>query len=53
MLSIINVIFCIKPVQDNKHLVNAVAIDGVVLQHQGISSHSVQYTPTRFQLLTG
>ena len=34
----------------NEYLVSTVATDGLVLQHQGISSHSVDYTFIQFQL---
>ena len=37
-----------KLVQYNKCSVSIVATDGLVLQHQGISSHSADYTPMRF-----
>ena len=42
-----------KLVQYNEYLVSTVCIDGLLLQHQGISSHSTEYTPTSFQLFMG
>ena len=44
-------IFLMKPVQYNAYSVSAVDTDGLVLQHQGINSHSVGYVPMGFQLL--
>ena len=41
-----------KPVQYMEYFINTVATDGMVLQHQGISSHSAEYTPICFQLFT-
>ena len=42
--------FYIKLVQYNESLVSIVDTDDLVLQHQGISSHSDDYTPMRFPL---
>ena len=44
-----------KQVQYNDYinLVSIVGIDGLVLQHQVISSHSAEYTPRHFQQLMG
>ena len=53
MLFIINVIFCKKLVQYNEYLISTVDTDGLVLQHQAISSHSAEYTPMHFQLFMG
>ena len=39
-----------KLVQYNEYLVSTVATDGLVLQHQGISSYRVEYAPMYFQL---
>ena len=32
------------------YLVSIVGTDGLVLQHQAISSHSVDHTPMQFQM---
>ena len=37
-----------KLVQYNEYLVSTVPTDALVLQHQGISSHSAEYEPMRF-----
>ena len=37
--------FCMKLVHYNKSQVSIVATDGLVLQHQDISSHSADYAP--------
>ena len=42
-----------KLVQYNEYLVSNVVTDGLVLQHQDISSHNAEYTPMYFQLFTG
>ena len=39
--------------QYNGYFISTVATDGLVLQHQGISNHSADYTPMRFQLFKG
>ena len=33
-------------IQNNEYLVNTVDTDGLVLQHQGISSYSAEYAPS-------
>ena len=43
-------IYFLKLVQLNGYLVSTVDIDGLVLQHQGISGHSVEYFPMHFPL---
>ena len=45
--------FYMKLAQYNECLVSIVGIDGLVLQHQGISSHSADYTPMRFPVFKG
>ena len=40
-------------VQYHEYLVSPVDTDGQVLQHQAISSHSVQYGPKHHQLFMG
>ena len=40
--------FCMKLVHYNEYLVSTVDTDGLVLQHQGISNHSAEYTPMHF-----
>ena len=45
--------FCIKSVQYNGYLVSTVDIDGLLLQHQGISSNRFEYALTCFQLFRG
>ena len=42
-----------KLVQYNDCLVSMVDTDGLVLYHQGISSHSADYTPMRFPAFKG
>ena len=42
-----------KLVQYNEYLVRAVDTDGLMLQHQGISSYSAEYVLMQFQLLMG
>ena len=42
-----------KLVEWNKCLINAVDTDGLVLYHQGISSHSADYAPMRFPVFRG
>ena len=37
-------------VQYNEYLFNIVDTDGLVLQHQGISSHSAEFASMSFQL---
>ena len=39
-----------KVVHDNEYLISTVDTDGLVLEHQGISSHNAEFTPMRFQL---
>ena len=40
-------------VQYNEYSVITVDTDGLVLQHQGISSHSAEYAPMHFQRFMG
>ena len=42
-----------KLVQYNWYLVSIVDTDGLVLQHQGISSYSAEHKPMRFQPFMG
>ena len=42
-----------KLVQYNEYLVSTVGSDGLVLWHQGISSHIAGYKPMHFQLFMG
>ena len=42
-----------KLVQYNECLVSIVDTDGLVLQHQGISSHGAYYAPMRFPVFKG
>ena len=42
-----------KLVWYNEKLVSSVDTDGLVLQHQGISSHSAEYAHMCFQLCMG
>ena len=42
-----------KLVQYNECLVSIVDTDGLVLQHQGISSHSADDVPMRFPVFKG
>ena len=42
-----------KLVQYNECLISTVDADGLVLLHQGISSHSADYAPMRFPVLKG
>ena len=42
-----------KLVEWNKYLISIVDTDGLVLQHQGISSHSADYAPMRFPVFRG
>ena len=42
-----------KLLQYNEYLVSTVNTDGLVLQHQGISSYSSEYAPMCFQLFMG
>ena len=46
-------IFYMKPVQYNECLISTVDTDGLVLQHQGISSHSADYAPIGFLMFKG
>ena len=39
--------------QYNEYFISIMGIDDLVLENQGISSHSADYTPIRFQLLKG
>ena len=39
-----------KPLQYNEHFINTVDTDGLVPWHQGMSSHSVEYTHTHTQI---
>ena len=39
-----------KLIQSNEYLVSTVDTDGLVIQHQSISSHSAEYTSMRFLL---
>ena len=45
--------FHIKLAQYNEYLFSTVDTDGLVLWHQGISSHSVEYAVMCFQLCVG
>ena len=45
--------FYMKLIQVSECLVCIVGTDGLVLQHQGISKHSVKCVPTHFQLFNG
>ena len=38
---------------NGEYFVSTVDTDGLVLQHQDISSHTVEYTPMRFKLFMG
>ena len=42
-----------KLVQYNECLVSIVDTDGLVLKHQGISSHSANYAPMHFPVFKG
>ena len=42
-----------KLVQNNQYLVSTVDTDGLVLWHQGISSHSAENVAMHFQLFVG
>ena len=42
-----------KLIQYNECLVRIVDTDGLVLEHQGISSHSADYAPMRFPVFKG
>ena len=42
-----------KLVQYNECLISIVATDGLVLSHQGISSHGADYAPMRFSVFKG
>ena len=42
-----------KPVQYSEYLVSTVDTDGLVLQHQGISNYSGEYTPMPFPAVYG
>ena len=53
MLLTISVVFYMKLAQYNKCLVSIVDTDGMVLKHQGISSHSADYVPMRFPVFKG
>ena len=53
MLLPINITSFFKRVQFKVYLVTTVDTDDLVLQHQGISGHSGEYTPMRFQLFIG
>ena len=46
-------IFYMNLVQYNGCLVSIVDTDGLVLKHQGISSHSADYAYMHFQVFTG
>ena len=39
--------------QNQEYLVSTVDTDGLVLQHQGISSYSAEYAPMHFLLFMG
>ena len=39
--------------QYNEYLLSTVDTDDLVIQHQGINSHSDEYAPMRFQLFMG
>ena len=42
-----------KLIQYKDYLVSTVGTDGMLLQHQGIDSWSVEYASMRFQLFMG
>ena len=42
-----------KSIQHNKYLVTTVATDGLVLQHDGINSHTAKHSPMRLHGLKG
>ena len=42
-----------KLVQYIEHFISTVGTDGLVLQHQDISSHIAEYAPMHFQLFRG
>ena len=42
-----------KPVQYNERLISVVDTDGLMLKHQGISSHSADYAPMHFPVFRG
>ena len=42
-----------KLVQHNEYIITIMDTDGLVLKHQGISSHITEYAPMRFQLFWG
>ena len=45
--------FGMKPPHYNAYFINTVNTDGLVLQHQGISSNSVEYAPVRSLVFKG
>ena len=45
--------FCMNLVSRNEYLIRTVDTDGLVLEHQAISSHSAEYAPMYFQLFMG
>ena len=45
--------FCMHMGQYNEYLISMVDTDGLVLQRQGISSHSAAHTSMTFQLWMG
>ena len=42
-----------KRVECSAYLVSIVGTDGMVLQHQAISSHSAEHAPIHFQMFVG
>ena len=46
-------IFCKKLDQYNEYVISTVGTDGLVLQHQAISTHSVVYASMRSQFFMG
>ena len=39
--------------QYNEHIISIMSTDGLVLERQGISSHSAEYVSNNFQLFMG
>ena len=44
---------CMKLVKYNECLISIVDTEGLVLKHEGISSHSADYAPKRFPVFKG
>ena len=53
MLFTVQVIYFMKLVQCNEYLVSTVDTDGLVQQHQGTNSHSMEYASLGSQLFVG